>query len=190
MLAKLGAAEISGRQIVGAVYPRILEKEPDIAQLGAQNGKARVLVVGAPASLPFVFAPCCEPIPGDRIVGIRDQGVVTCHSIDCIELTSHEDHMDRWIDLKWDENAIHIGRATNVDISLANQAGALGSIATLIGEHGANIENFATLDRLPDFWRLRVNLAVRDVKHLSSILTALEAQTIVTDVKRVRAESR
>ena len=40
MLAKLGAAEISGRQIVGAVYPRILEKEPDIAQLGAQNGES------------------------------------------------------------------------------------------------------------------------------------------------------
>ncbi len=190
MLAKLGAAEISGRQIVGAVYPRILEKEPDIAQLGSLNGTTHALVVGAPTSLPFVFAPCCEPIPGDRIVGIRDRGIVTCHAIDCVELTSHEDHMDRWIDLKWEENAMQFGRATNVDISLANQAGALGTIATLIGEHGANIENFATLDRMPDYWRLRVNLAVRDVKHLSSILTALEAQSIVTDVKRVRAESR
>ncbi len=190
MLAKLGAAEISGRQIVGAVYPRILEKEPDIAQLGSLNGQSHALVVGAPASLPFVFAPCCEPIPGDRIVGIRDRGIVTCHAIDCVELSSHEDHMDRWIDLKWEENAMQFGRATNVDISLANQAGALGSIATLIGEHGANIENFSTLDRMPDYWRLRVNLAVRDVKHLSSILTALEAQSIVTDVKRVRAESR
>ncbi len=190
MLAKLGAAEISGRQIVGAVYPRILEKEPDFSQLGSMNGTSHVLVVGAPASLPFVFAPCCEPIPGDRIVGIRDQGVVTCHSIDCIELINHEDHMDRWIDLKWDEDAMQIGRATNVDISLANQAGALGAIASLIGDHGANIENFSTLDRMPDYWRLRINLAVRDVKHLSSILTALEAQTIVTDVKRVRADAR
>ena len=33
-------------------------------------------------------------------------------------------------------------------------------------------------------------VAVRDVKHLSSILTTLEAQTIVTDVKRVRADAR
>ncbi|MEO1611887.1 MAG: hypothetical protein AAFU55_05980, partial [Pseudomonadota bacterium] len=35
---------------------------------------------------------------------------------------------------------------------------------------------------------IRMSLTVRDVKHLSTIITALEAQTIVTDVKRTRIE--
>ena len=189
MLEKLGSAEISGRQIVASVYPGIIEAEPETAQLQSANGSARVLVRGAPASLPFVFAGCCEPIPGDRIVGIRNRGLVTCHAIDCPKLSEEEEHLDRWLDLKWDEDAMQVGRATHVDVTLANQAGALGAIASLIGDHQANIENLATLDRMPDFWRLRVNLSVKDTKHLSAILTALEAQTIVTDVKRVRAEA-
>ena len=56
-------------------------------------------------------------------------------------------------------------------------------------EYGSLLrENLSTIERAPDYWRLRMSLTVRDVKHLSTIMTALEAQTIVTDVKRTRIE--
>ena len=189
MLAKLGAGELSGRQIVGAVYPGIVEAEPEVEPVSELNGAGANLVKGLPPALGFEYANCCEPIPGDRIVGIRERGVVRAHAIDCPALRDYEDRLELWLDLKWDEDAASLGgRATDVDITLANQAGALGAIATLIGDHKANIENLSTLERMPDFWRLRVHLGVKDVKHLSAILTALEAQTIVTDVHRVRLD--
>ncbi|MEM7269112.1 MAG: bifunctional (p)ppGpp synthetase/guanosine-3',5'-bis(diphosphate) 3'-pyrophosphohydrolase [Pseudomonadota bacterium] len=188
MLAQLGAGDISGRDVVAAVYPRILESEPDESPVLDANGRSHGMVTGAPSALKLHFAPCCEPIPGDRIVGIRAKGAVTAHAIDCPSLQREEDNLESWIDLGWSEDAAQIGRVTNVDVTLANQAGALGLIASLIGDHKANIENLSTLERMPDFWRLRVNLAVRDAKHLAAILTALEAQTIVTDVMRVRQD--
>lgn len=185
--AALGAGEISGRQVVGAVYPGILDGEPsyDFETVGRPN----LLVVGAPRDEEFRFAECCEPIPGDRIVGLRGPKGIEAHCIDCASLVEFEDQPDRWIDLRWDEDAAQRGgRATNVDITLAHQAGVLGAVATMIGDHKANIENLSTLDRSRDFWRLRLSLTVRDTKHLASILTALEAQTMVTDIHRARIE--
>ena len=49
-------------------------------------------------------APCCNPIPGERIVGIAVRGKgVMIHAIDCAELVAFEDTPDRWIDLRWAE---------------------------------------------------------------------------------------
>ncbi len=192
LLASLGAGELSGRRVVIAVYPGISELEgPDIPSDADDLPETSVQhVLGAPRGLPFEFAECCEPIPGERIVGIRTGPGVVAHCIDCASLIAHEDHADRWIDLKWDEDASQLGgHVTSLDVTLANQAGVLGKIATLIGNHRANIENIATLARMTDFWRLRISLMVRDVKHFSAILTALEAQTIVTDVHRTRRTS-
>ncbi|MFV0472731.1 MAG: RelA/SpoT family protein [Pikeienuella sp.] len=185
MLAALGAAELSGRRLVGAVYPGMIENEAIEPEEMAE--RPHRLVLGAPPGAPFVFAECCEPIPGERIVGIRTGRGIEAHCIDCAALVAHEEHPERWLDLRWDEDAAHIGgRTTSLDVTLANQAGALGAVATLVGEHRANIENIVTLARMPEFWRLRVTLTVRDVKHMSAILSALEAQTIVTEVRRTR----
>ena len=187
LLAAVGAAEISGRRLVATVYPGIEAEEPEAAE--ALDERPNRLVVGAPRDAPFAFAACCLPIPGERIVGIRDARKVEAHCIDCASLVEYEDKPETWIDLKWDEDAAHLGgRETAIDITLANQAGALGVIATLLGDHHANIENIATVERMRDFWRLRISLKVRDMKHMSGILTALEAQTIVTEVRRARRE--
>jgi guanosine-3',5'-bis(diphosphate) 3'-pyrophosphohydrolase len=197
MLADLGAGEITGRRVVGAVYPGIVEPEGE-TEVAASTSRPHRMVVGAPADKTLNFATCCDPIPGDRIVGVpmadradgEEGDEIRIHIIDCMELTAHEDHAEDWLDLRWEEDAHHLGgRSINLDITLANQAGALGAIATLIGDHKANIENLATLSRFDDYWRLRIHLGVNDVKHLSAILSALEAQTIVTDVARVRNEA-
>ncbi|MEM7523660.1 MAG: RelA/SpoT AH/RIS domain-containing protein, partial [Pseudomonadota bacterium] len=186
LLAALGAAEISGRRVVGAVYPGILEQEPELPEEDAPE-RAHRLVTGAPRGLAFSFAACCEPIPGERIVGIRAGQRLVAHCIDCAALIEEEEHPERWVDLKWDEDAHQIGgRTASIDVTLAHQSGALGSVATLIGDHRANIDDIRTLERMADFWRLRLSLAVKDVKHMSAILSALEAQTIVTDVRRAR----
>ncbi|MEM7545975.1 MAG: bifunctional (p)ppGpp synthetase/guanosine-3',5'-bis(diphosphate) 3'-pyrophosphohydrolase [Pseudomonadota bacterium] len=189
LLAVLGAGEISGRQVAAAVYPAIVAEDGQAVHddQDQMNGRPNHHVIGVPRTLHLEFAPCCEPIPGERIVGIANDQTVQAHCIDCAGLIAEEEYPERWLDLKWDEDAAQIGgRTTSLDVTLANQAGVLGTFATLIGDHRANIENITTLARMTDFWRLRISLTVRDVKHLSAILTALEAQVIVTDVHRTR----
>ena len=69
---------------------------------------------------------------------------------------------------------------------MANDAGVLGRICTLIGEQHANISDIVFTDRKPDFYRMVIDLEVRDVKHLHNVQTALEADSAVAEVSRFR----
>ena len=66
----------------------------------------------------------------------------------------------------------------------------LGHICTLIGQQKANISDLRFIDRKPDFYSLVVEVDLRDVEHLHTLLTALEAETDVAQVERWRDISR
>ena len=47
-------------------------------------------------------APCCSPVPGDRIIGLQYPGHgIIIHTIDCDELAGKEEQVDEWVDLAW-----------------------------------------------------------------------------------------
>ncbi|MEM9724156.1 MAG: ACT domain-containing protein, partial [Pseudomonadota bacterium] len=138
-------------------------------------------------------APCCRPIPGERIVALAEPEVgYRLHAIDCAALAAHEDDMDRWLDVVWaPEASAEAEHGASVEVFLANEPGALGEICTMIGRSGANIDGVEVLERGTDFHRIRFDMDVRDIRHLSNILTALSAQPIVADAVRLgRADER
>ena len=66
----------------------------------------------------------------------------------------------------------------------------LGRICTLIGQQGANITDLEFVDRKSDFYRLRVEVALRDREHLHALTTAIEAESDVAQVARIRDRDR
>ena len=186
MLVRLATGEVTGRQLVEAVYP----SQPDDAgqpSLGpaSETTSAKTVVRGIRRGAAINFCTCCWPIPGDRIIGLSRRGGVVVHAISCPLLAEFENDLEHWHDLSWDPEATKT--ATNVariDLTLANQPGTLGTVCTLIGEQQANIDNLGVSLRKPDFFLMSVDLEVRGVKHLSDILTALRAQSFVNQVER------
>ena len=89
LLAQLGSAEITSREIVRAIYPKLAEKQGD------EIDEKRA-VIGLDADQQHRRAKCCQPVPGERIIGItyRGQGVVV-HAIDCEALADYVDKADR-----------------------------------------------------------------------------------------------
>ena len=81
---------------------------------------------------------------------------------------------------------MHVAR---VEVTLANDAGVLGRICTLIGEQRANITDIIFTDRKPDFYRMVVDIEVRDMEHLTHVLTAIDADLDVAQVRRFRQTS-
>ena len=75
-------------------------------------------------------------------------------------------------------------------MTIGNDSGVLGRICTLIGEQKANISNLEFLDRKPDFYRLLINVDLREVEHLHSVMSALEAESDVAAIIRSRDPSR
>ncbi|SFN82179.1 guanosine-3',5'-bis(diphosphate) 3'-pyrophosphohydrolase [Roseovarius lutimaris] len=182
--ARLGSAELTAHQVLNAVYPDLV---PD-----AGNEVTRDLaVIGLEADQSFERARCCQPLPGERIVGItyRGRGVVI-HAIDCETLTAYDDQPQRWLDLHWHNGTHPAVYAVTLDVTIGNDAGVMGRICTLIGEQKANISDLIFVDRKPDFYRLLIDVELRDAEHLHGVLSALDAETDVAAVERYRDPSR
>jgi GTP diphosphokinase / guanosine-3',5'-bis(diphosphate) 3'-diphosphatase len=184
LLAALGSAELTARKVVATLYPELAQAQGDeIAQARA--------VLGLSDDQTFRRALCCQPLPGERIVGItyRGQGVLL-HAIDCPALEEFEEQPNRWVDLHWDQGRHAAVNTVSLDVAISNDAGVLGRICTLIGEQKANISDLRFTERKPDFYRLIIDVDLRDVEHLHMVMTALEAETDVAQVSRVRDLSR
>lgn len=185
LLAEIGAAQISGSELVQTLYPELVKS-------GASPGPAadEDRVIGLQPNQSATPAPCCAPVPGERIVGIAMPGRgVLIHAIDCPILEQFEGNDRRWVDLRWSSDSSLACNETKIEVAMANDAGVLGRICTLIGEHGSNIVNIKFTARKPDFYRIRLDIMVRDIEHLTNVETALNADSDVAEVVRFRDSS-
>jgi GTP diphosphokinase / guanosine-3',5'-bis(diphosphate) 3'-diphosphatase len=184
LLARLGSAELPARRVVETLYP-------ELAQAVADEVDAKRPVIGLTADQTFRRAQCCQPVPGERIVGITYRGLgVVVHAIDCPALEEFENQTQRWVDLHWQSGRHAPVYTIALDITISNDAGVLGRICTLIGEQKANISDLRFTDRKPDFYRLIIDVDLRDVEHLHMVMTALEAETDVAQIARHRDLTR
>ncbi len=179
LLARLGSAQLSSTEVVQAVYPDLRsEKPPNI-------DKARA-VVGLAEGQQFDRATCCQPLPGERIVGITRPGHgVVVHKIDCDSLADEMEFEDRWIDLHWASGS-HAAMPVTLEVTIHNDAGVLGRICTLIGEQKANISDLEFSHRMPDFYRLSVDVEVQDAEQIHRVMSVLEADSDVAMLARRR----
>ncbi len=180
MLYRLGSAELMGRDVVRAIYPELKDRH------GEEVDQKRAVVGLGPDQVQQRSA-CCQPVPGERILGItfRGQGVMV-HAIDCEALIDYEDQPERWIDLQWHEGTHSAVNTVTFDATITNDAGVLGRICTLIGEQNANISDLRFIDRKPDYYRLLIDVDLRDAEHLHRVMTALEAENNVSSIARYR----
>lgn len=180
MLARLGSAEITAHEIVRRIYPKLAEKQ-------GNEIEAKRAVIGLEADQQHKRARCCQPVPGERIIGItyRGQGAVV-HAIDCDALADFEDQPDRWVDLHWQEGTHRSANTVTFDVTITNDAGVLGRICSLVGEQNANISDLRFIDRKPDYFRLLLDVDLSDHEHLHRMTTALSADSNVSSLARHR----
>lgn len=181
VLLKLGSAELMGVDLVEALYPSLLHQtDKDMNQSVAK-------IVGLDADQYIQGASCCQPLPGERIVGIATRGKgVFVHSIYCDTLIDYEDQPDRWIDLTWTKGRSDSVNKVTIEVTMANFSGVLGRICILISEQDSNIIDMHFSDRKQDFYRIAIDIQVRDVEHLENIVTAVEADSDVAQVLQSR----
>ena len=180
LLARIGCAEMSAQDVLTTLYPEL--------ETSKETVDPRRPVSGLEADQTLGRADCCQPLPGERIVGItyRGRGIII-HSIDCpalAQLDSEED-LKRWVDLHWREGRHPAAYPVTLSVTIRHDAGVLGRICTLIGSQGANISDLIFADRKPDFYRLQIEVELHGVDQLHALLTALEAESDVAQVTRL-----
>jgi GTP pyrophosphokinase/guanosine-3',5'-bis(diphosphate) 3'-pyrophosphohydrolase len=179
LLARMGSAELTAQDVVKAVYPDLVHTSGEV--------EPRRAVLGLEKEQDYNRAQCCQAVPGERIVGITYRGKgVMLHTIDCPALERLESETDRWVDLQWHSGPHGAIHNVSLDITISNDAGVLGRLCTLIGEQKANISNLEFMDRKPDFFRVIIDVDVRDVEHMHAVMLAIEAESDVARVRRCR----
>ncbi|MFV9927865.1 MAG: bifunctional (p)ppGpp synthetase/guanosine-3',5'-bis(diphosphate) 3'-pyrophosphohydrolase [Candidatus Midichloria sp.] len=131
-----------------------------------------------------VFANCCSPLPGDKIIGIIHpaQGIVI-HAIGCSILNQYTDYPERWISLSWEGNKgdLYIGK---MRILLLNHHGALAQVTTCIYEMDCNISYIKVIGKKMDLIEMIFDIEVKGVHQFNTILTAIKKLQFVHSIER------
>ena len=185
LMVAIGQARVSDRQVMEALVPGSAAKLPqgdDWPQDSWPRQQRAIAVRGLTPGAAFKLAPCCHPVPGDRIVGLRRPGMgVEVHSIDCLQLANGVDA--DWIDLSWETpNDGAVGR---LRAELYNRPGTLAEMAGIFGKNHANVVNLEMTQRENPFHTYVVDLEVRDLAHLTRIISALRASDAVAQADRI-----
>jgi len=133
------------------------------------------------------FGQCCNPIPGDPIVGFITRGRgVSIHDADCPNVDLMLDK-DRQIDVDWDLEDKSC-RIVDVSIISENKVGLLAGISNAIASCGANIAKVSIAT--PDGGPAQINLSIEvvDLGHLNRIIKKVRSIKGVTDIRREKRQ--
>jgi GTP pyrophosphokinase len=190
--AQLGQGLVTAGDVVKAVFPSI---KADTSFSGWTNWMTRkpkgnaIPIEGLAPGLGYHLASCCQPLVGDRIIGVISQGHgVVVHTADCERLEEHQDQLDRWLDLKWSPDAADDVQVGRLKVSVNNEQGALANMCNAIARHGGNITNLKIVGRAPLVFDMLVDVEVRDAKHLASIVSGLRTSPSINAVDRPHGE--
>jgi GTP diphosphokinase / guanosine-3',5'-bis(diphosphate) 3'-diphosphatase len=144
---------------------------------------ARVLVRGARGVFTTVAA-CCQPVPGDAIVGYTTRGKgVTVHRSDCINaVNAVEKH--RIVPVDWDAEATHLYPVA-IKIEAWDRTGLLRDIATVVAESKVNM-SAVKVDVYDD--KSAVVSTTVEIDSLSQLSRLMEKLELVRDVHTVARE--
>lgn len=177
LMEAIARRKLTDAQVMEAIMPGSAEN----AEHAAPPQSSAIDIKGLTPGVAFVLSEDCRPIPGDRIVGIRRPGKpIEVHAIDCASLADVGE--DDWVDLTWGDKAE--GGTARIAVTLKNEPGALGAIATIIGQHKANILGLRLDNRDTTFHTNTIDLEVRNAAHLVRLLAALRAADAVNSAER------
>ena len=164
-------AALVARHIRGLMENDASAPLPPLASEKPQ-GKLDPVVVNGNEGISVQFAACCQPIPGDRIIGQlkRDQGI-SVHSADCdVVRRQYAKEPDRWIELVWDKE---LSRRFDcrIKVLVSNEKGVLARVAAEIGESDANITYVGMDDDRDNLMKqLHFTIQVEDRIHLARLM--------------------
>ncbi|MCQ9155371.1 RelA/SpoT family protein [Acidomonas methanolica] len=203
----VGNGQVGPRDVVNVAYPELrqapraprmvpgLPPRLGTGSLGTRSsgsGGSGAVLTGVGPGIATHFAGCCHPLPGDPIVGIIAQGKgITIHTRDCHNLGSFAASPERFLEIDWDYEVLardnagapHVGR---VSVVAVNEPAVLATLTNTASKHHGSVLNLKIVNRQLDFMEILVDLEVRDLRHLATLIAALRAAQGVMQVERAK----
>ncbi|MFM7841035.1 MAG: ACT domain-containing protein, partial [Nitrospira sp.] len=150
-------------------------------------GEENTVKVKGGRDLLMQLSRCCNPVPGDRIMGYITRGRgLTIHAIGCPNLEALDYDKDRLIEVDWDTStpSTHF---VKVSVVAVDKPGVLANISSSITGAEANITRAEIATSEARKAILDFVIEVTDTAHLDRVLKAIERIEGVITARRVRA---
>jgi len=192
LLASIGYGKITAQQVIGRLAPEKLrtdEKKEEEGRLEkvikrmTSRPRGFVKIDGIDNVL-MSFAGCCNPLPGDKIVGFITRGRgVTIHTTDCINALTAD--TKRRIEARWalDEDATF---PTRIRIYSADKKGMLAAISSSISGNKVNITGAHIKTTDDGNAESTFDIEIGNLKHLKKVINALQKIAGVLKVERIK----
>lgn len=192
LYVKIADGTISRFDVLRAVYPEYKEEVEKVSKTKITPQKARksshsLPIEGLVSGMAIHYAGCCNPIPGDPIIGIINTGTgVTIHNQTCHNIKHLVLSPQRVLDVCWksDEEIGEGFYASRIRVVVKNQAGSLADVTNIIAKKQVSISNIKTTNRSADFLEVMIDFDVHSLDHLEEILSALRISKKIIEVER------
>ena len=182
---RVGYGEISAQHISTKLASLLVEETPapveEIPPPAKSTYTTSISVLGT-GDLLTRLARCCNPVPGDKIMGYVTRGEgVSVHRADCRNLLN-EDEKERLVDVEWGRRGQLYPVAVHIDAW--DRVGLLRDISTMVAEEKVNMVGVHTEGSADGHITIYVTLEMAGVEQLTRLLTKLEGIRGVVSVSR------
>ena len=197
----LSTAKIAGKlrdetdRVVKADVPE--EQITDVSQVktvempnSAKHKSTGGIVIDGEAGCQFKFAKCCNPLPGDNVIGFITKGFgVSIHKADCpnvLAAMNKEVDKNRFVSAWWDipSNSEKMMYEAMIQIYANDELGLLATISTALAEMRVSILSINSQKCSGDSMILNLSISCKNTDHVNSIVSRLKAIPGVVDVVR------
>ena len=192
LLAAIGFGRVAASAVAASLVPGTSEPaEGRVLQPVREHAApidSQVLEVTGDADFLVYVATCCNPLPGEPIVGYVTRGKgVAVHSRSCPNVKNLLYHPEREIEVRW---ASHDGSRTvtpsrvDLDMVFRDRGGMLASISNAIAEEGSNILSCQLRTEENETGVAAMTILVRDASQLARIIGRLQSLSGMLQVER------
>ncbi len=194
MFASLGYGGLLMSRIMPKVkeeYAKLLKQSDpvevfDVPKVAKTKSAEGVIVEGLDNCL-VKFAKCCNPLPGDDIVGFITRGHgVSIHKRDCVNVSAarvlDEDSL-RWVKVEWADNVKEDFKST-LEIVCVDRQGLIADISTQLTAMHIAIFAFNTKVTQDGRAIITVTIGINSIEHLNSVIARLKKIRDVETIQR------
>jgi GTP pyrophosphokinase len=160
----------------------------------AEEGKKKVkkkeqtgVTVKGVDNLLIRFSKCCNPVPGDEIIGFITKGRgISVHRKDCINVQSlPEDEKQRFIDVEWDM-AVSASFQVEIYVEAMDRLRLLQDVTAALAEQGVNILASSSTTHRDGIVEMRYLFEIGDLSRLDSVLREVRETDGVFEARRMQ----
>ncbi|MBU8848285.1 MAG: bifunctional (p)ppGpp synthetase/guanosine-3',5'-bis(diphosphate) 3'-pyrophosphohydrolase [Desulfobacterales bacterium] len=189
LIANVGFGKLTPLQILKKALPELEKqevKEENILQKLVRKRKKKVdtgIIVKGLDDILVKFSKCCNPLPGEPIIGYITQGQgVTIHRKGCLNIMKMSN--ERQIEVQW-SNDFTESYPASIKVRTEDRFGLLADIAFVISKYKSNILSAKTETQETGVGLFYFTILVESSDQLRKIMSKIRKVKKVTDVKRI-----